>query len=416
MDVTSETGVKYCTMVLEMTNSLTVEHSMYASKGKGSTNTVPSEAEASEKLALYVYEYLRHVGAPKAAQTFLSEIRWEKNITLGEAPGFLHAWWSVFWDLYCAAPERRESCDHSSEAKAFHDLSYSSTYNECILSKKGLLAISFYLQYIKVLVIVLVIVLVKRLMLFTKRQNSGTLPSPSYAPGPPNDMPMGGMQPGFYQPPPNTRHPSLSQSQTPPHPQPSPLPQTPAQAMMHSQYMQARYGGPRPPGLRMPGQPVSSGVPGQNMMQNSMDPSRQQQAHSPYQSQSMMNPMQRMNHSRIPVPPNYSPMRPMPNSTMGPTGMPMGPRGPWSAATTPTSMTPGPPGTPILPSPQDPTTPYGIVGTDAQGDSMNDGSESIDGMPEDTNESVAIQRIKESMKEEVKKFEFDNHVGSGEYF
>ena len=49
MDVTSETGVKYCTMVLEMTNSLTVEHSMYASKGKGSTNTVPSEAEASEK-------------------------------------------------------------------------------------------------------------------------------------------------------------------------------------------------------------------------------------------------------------------------------------------------------------------------------------------------------------------------------
>ena len=28
---------------------------------------------------------------------------------------------SVFWDLYCAAPERRESCDHSSEAKAFHD-------------------------------------------------------------------------------------------------------------------------------------------------------------------------------------------------------------------------------------------------------------------------------------------------------
>lgn len=28
---------------------------------------------------------------------------------------------SVFWDLYCAAPERRENCDHSSEAKAFHD-------------------------------------------------------------------------------------------------------------------------------------------------------------------------------------------------------------------------------------------------------------------------------------------------------
>uniref|UniRef100_A0ACB8EQ79 Single-stranded DNA-binding protein 2 n=1 Tax=Sphaerodactylus townsendi TaxID=933632 RepID=A0ACB8EQ79_9SAUR len=47
------------------------------------------------KLALYVYEYLLHVGAQKSAQTFLSEIRWEKNITLGEPPGFLHSWW---WD------------------------------------------------------------------------------------------------------------------------------------------------------------------------------------------------------------------------------------------------------------------------------------------------------------------------------
>lgn len=28
---------------------------------------------------------------------------------------------SVFWDLYCAAPERRDNCEHSSEAKAFHD-------------------------------------------------------------------------------------------------------------------------------------------------------------------------------------------------------------------------------------------------------------------------------------------------------
>ncbi|ELT90041.1 hypothetical protein CAPTEDRAFT_126314 [Capitella teleta] len=91
---------------------------MYA-KGKGSA--VPSDAQAREKLALYVYEYLLHVGASKSAQTFLSEIRWEKNITLGEPPGFLHSWWCVFWDLYCAAPERRETCEHSSEAKAFHD-------------------------------------------------------------------------------------------------------------------------------------------------------------------------------------------------------------------------------------------------------------------------------------------------------
>ncbi|XP_041085029.1 single-stranded DNA-binding protein 3-like [Polyodon spathula] len=93
---------------------------MYA-KGKGST--VPSDNQAREKLALYVYEYLLHVGAQKSAQTFLSEIRWEKNITLGEPPGFLHSWWCVFWDLYCAAPDRRETCEHSSEAKAFHDYS-----------------------------------------------------------------------------------------------------------------------------------------------------------------------------------------------------------------------------------------------------------------------------------------------------
>ncbi|GAA6101212.1 single-stranded DNA-binding protein 3-like isoform X2 [Tachysurus ichikawai] len=91
---------------------------MYA-KGKGTV--VPSDSQAREKLALYVYEYLLHVGAQKSAQTFLSEIRWEKNITLGEPPGFLHSWWCVFWDLYCAAPDRRETCEHSSEAKAFHD-------------------------------------------------------------------------------------------------------------------------------------------------------------------------------------------------------------------------------------------------------------------------------------------------------
>nr|XP_034973165.1 single-stranded DNA-binding protein 4 [Zootoca vivipara] len=93
-------------------------------KGKGSG--VPSDGQAREKLALYVYEYLLHIGAQKSAQTFLSEIRWEKNITLGEPPGFLHAWWCVFWDLYCAAPDRREACEHSSEAKTFHDYPFMS--------------------------------------------------------------------------------------------------------------------------------------------------------------------------------------------------------------------------------------------------------------------------------------------------
>ncbi|XP_063472483.1 single-stranded DNA-binding protein 4 isoform X32 [Symphalangus syndactylus] len=44
---------------------------MYAKGGKGSA--VPSDSQAREKLALYVYEYLLHIGAQKSAQTFLSE-------------------------------------------------------------------------------------------------------------------------------------------------------------------------------------------------------------------------------------------------------------------------------------------------------------------------------------------------------
>uniref|UniRef100_A0AAX7V5J6 LisH domain-containing protein n=1 Tax=Astatotilapia calliptera TaxID=8154 RepID=A0AAX7V5J6_ASTCA len=121
--------------------------------GKGKGAVVPSDSQAREKLALYVYEYLLHVGAQKSAQTFLSEIRWEKNITLGEPPGFLHSWWCVFWDLYCAAPDRRETCEHSSEAKAFHDYS------------------------------------------------AAAAPSPVMGNMPPNDaMPGGPMPPGFFQP------------------------------------------------------------------------------------------------------------------------------------------------------------------------------------------------------------------------
>uniref|UniRef100_A0A5F4VWL9 Single stranded DNA binding protein 2 n=1 Tax=Callithrix jacchus TaxID=9483 RepID=A0A5F4VWL9_CALJA len=78
-------------------------------KGKSNSSAVPSDSQAREKLALYVYEYLLHVGAQKSAQTFLSEVRC--------------IYFLVFWDLYCAAPERRETCEHSSEAKAFHDYS-----------------------------------------------------------------------------------------------------------------------------------------------------------------------------------------------------------------------------------------------------------------------------------------------------
>uniref|UniRef100_A0A8C5BL63 LisH domain-containing protein n=1 Tax=Gadus morhua TaxID=8049 RepID=A0A8C5BL63_GADMO len=115
--------------------------------GEGSCGALTSRP------SLYVYEYLLHVGAQKSAQTFLSEIRWEKNITLGEPPGFLHSWWCVFWDLYCAAPDRRETCEHSSEAKAFHDYS------------------------------------------------AAAAPSPVMGNMPPNDgMPGGPMPPGFFQP------------------------------------------------------------------------------------------------------------------------------------------------------------------------------------------------------------------------
>ena len=99
-------------------------------KGINNNDTILVEKKIHKipfRLALYVYEYLLHVGAQKAAQTFLSEIRWEKNITLGEPPGFLHSWWCVFWDLYCAAPERRDTCEHSSEAKAFHGYGFVSS-------------------------------------------------------------------------------------------------------------------------------------------------------------------------------------------------------------------------------------------------------------------------------------------------
>uniref|UniRef100_A0A8D8PPD4 Single-stranded DNA-binding protein 2 n=1 Tax=Cacopsylla melanoneura TaxID=428564 RepID=A0A8D8PPD4_9HEMI len=153
---------------------------MYA-KGKGST--VPSDAQAREKLALYVYEYLLHVGAQKAAQTFLTEIRWEKNITLGEPPGFLHSWWCVFWDLYCAAPERRDTCEHSSEAKAFHDYGF-------VNSGYGVNGIN---------------------------HNAGPAPSP-LGQMPPGDMPGGPMPPGFF--PNSTMRPS-------PPPPPPPLPPPP---------------------------------------------------------------------------------------------------------------------------------------------------------------------------------------------
>lgn len=54
---------------------------------------------------MYVHEYLVHIGAQKTANSFLQEvrlrfvilrgdqIRWDKSISVGEPPGFLHSWW-----------------------------------------------------------------------------------------------------------------------------------------------------------------------------------------------------------------------------------------------------------------------------------------------------------------------------------
>lgn len=347
-------------------------YSMYA-KGKGST--VPSDAQAREKLALYVYEYLLHVGAQKAAQTFLSEIRWEKNITLGEPPGFLHSWWCVFWDLYCAAPERRDTCDHSSEAKAFHDYGF-------VNSGYGVNGIA----------------------------HNAAAPSPLGQMPPSDGMPGGPMPPGFF---PNSQmRPSPPQhpvSQPSPHAQPPP----PHNQMMQNQvfllvnpsevgkdtspslhnkhclpFMSPRYpGGPRP-GVRMPQMgndfnAAPGSVPGQPMMPNSMDPTRQGDGAEfvAWQGPPGMTPMNpRMNPPRGPGmgpmnPASYGAMRgPPPNSSMGPgPGMPpmtMGPGGrPWQPNTSsinysssspgnyagPPGSTGGPPGpgTPIMPSPQD---------------------------------------------------------------
>ncbi|KAI3368840.1 hypothetical protein L3Q82_025822, partial [Scortum barcoo] len=198
----------------------------------------------------------------------IPQIRWEKNITLGEPPGFLHSWWCVFWDLYCAAPERRETCDHSSEAKAFHDYS------------------------------------------------AAAAPSPVMGGMPPGEgMPGGPMPPGFFQGPPGP--------QGSPHPQPPP-----PNSMMgpHSQsFMSPRFaGGPRGPPIRMANQPPGGG-PGPHPMLPNMDPTRPQ-------GHPNLGPMQRMSGPRGmgpmgPGPQNFGGgMRP-PHNTMGP-GMPgvnMGP-------------------------------------------------------------------------------------------
>ncbi|XP_052255978.1 single-stranded DNA-binding protein 3-like isoform X4 [Dreissena polymorpha] len=268
---------------------------MYA-KGKGST--VPSDAQAREKLALYVYEYLLHVGAQKSAQTFLSEIRWEKNITLGEPPGFLHSWWCVFWDLYCAAPERRDTCDHSSEAKAFHD------YNPSAPSPIGQM--------------------------------------------PPNQDGMGpggpGMPPGFFPPFMSPRYPGG--------------PRGPGIRMQDQFNGPPGSGaGPMPMPNSMEPRP---GHPGMGPMQRMSHPGRMSGPmnpvspinHSVYDG---MGPGTYGPGIRGPPPNSMSPGHPGPGG-MPPISMHSGSR-PWPPSSSSSSIPQGgPPGTPIMPSPQDSTS------------------------------------------------------------
>ncbi|XP_044311852.1 single-stranded DNA-binding protein 4 [Varanus komodoensis] len=277
-------------------------------KGKGPH--VPSDGQAREKLALYVYEYLLHIGAQKSAQTFLSEVRWEKNITLGEPPGFLHSWWCVFWDLYCAAPDRRDVCEHPSEAKPFRDYSAAAATMSPVMS--------------------------------TMQAGDG--------------LPAGPMPPGFFQAP--------RGSQLSPHAQP--LQHNPSTTMMgpHNQpFVSSRFpGGLRPP-LRMPAQPPV-GVPApQPLIPTAMDPGTRLQGHP------NMAPMQRMTPPRamtsLALQHYGGGMRPSPGMATVNTGPAV--RSPWPNMNTssvfsssPSSFggTPGGgglPSTPLAPSPGDST-------------------------------------------------------------
>lgn len=389
---------------------------MYA-KGKGPA--VPSDAQAREKLALYVYEYLLHIGAQKSAQTFLSEIRWEKNITLGEPPGFLHSWWCVFWDLYCASKDIRDS-----------------TYGA-----NGM-------EY-----------------------NAGPAASPLSQLPP--DMPS--IPPGFFQ---NT---TMRPNDGPNHPSAHSQPMPHSQMMASQSFMGPRYpGGPRP-GVRIPQMPNDfNGPPGQPIMP-SMDPSRQGPSSSMNNPRGpSMGPLGPGSYGpgfRGP-PPNSAlgpggPMPPMggrppwqPNSSTpmnyssSPLGSYGGPGG---------SGGPSGPGTPIMHGPQDSNSaggenmysvmkpnvggnlpgdfpmggpdgpgPIGQMGPVMSGEGMdgiknfpaNDGQgipreDSSSGMGDynlgfgsssenDQNESAAVLKIKESMQEEAKRFEKDpDHL---EYF
>lgn len=86
---------------------------------------ITSENDAKEKLIIYVYEYLCNSGAKNAAGMFLEEINYDREIQSNplDTTGFLASWWCVFWDLYCAAPEKKipNQPEPSNDARAFHE-------------------------------------------------------------------------------------------------------------------------------------------------------------------------------------------------------------------------------------------------------------------------------------------------------
>ncbi|XP_076355025.1 single-stranded DNA-binding protein 3-like isoform X3 [Tachypleus tridentatus] len=401
---------------------------MYA---KGKDSTVPSDPQAREKLALYVYEYLLHVGAQKAAQTFLSEIRWEKNITLGEPPGFLHSWWclfhkecleevkklkmnyfhnikyfflsvtfhlsffldvctqcfSVFWDLYCAAPERRETCEHSTEGKAFHDYGFINSGYAVNGMTHGFINSGYAVNGMT---------------------HNPTVTSPLSQMAPGDGMPGGAGGPtGFF---PNSHIrsslPQQSVSQ-PSHSQPPPS----HTLMVHNQsFMSPRY--PTQSVVRM-GQQVDFSSPGnvpeQHMIHNSVDPTRPADGEEfvSWQGPQGMNPMnsrinpQRVQHLGQMNPGSYETIRP-PGRAVVPGIPPLSMQGPggrqWQpnmSAISYSSLSPGshygPPisvvgpqrsGTPIMPSPQGSSGPFSPENTrinpsNLRPDSSSSGGESM---------------------------------------
>ncbi|VDM57943.1 unnamed protein product [Angiostrongylus costaricensis] len=100
------------------------------------------------RLAAYVYEYLVISGATKTAEVFKEEVL---NVCLIGVCVVLRymikkfiSITRLFWDLYCAAPERRDGPDGQStqEAKAFHD--FVSNPHSTNFSRKYPYKVKFY--------------------------------------------------------------------------------------------------------------------------------------------------------------------------------------------------------------------------------------------------------------------------------